>query len=137
MAKHSTKHLKKHQFKKGAPSANPKGRPVISPEQRALRKMTVESYREVIELALTGDLTELKAFAEHPKTPVIQVGVAVCLIKAIKDGDPSVLERFAERLIGKIPDVIKIESNNTNTNLNGEIDKAALRKAMAEIDKDV
>lgn len=66
-------------------------------------------------MALTGNIDELKAFAENKKTPVIQVGVAVSILKAIKNGDASILEMFAARIIGKIPDVININSNNTTT----------------------
>ncbi len=109
----TTKHLKKHQFKPGAPSANPHGRPPLTPAQKALRKLTLQSLQDVIEMALTGNIEELKALAQEPNTPALQVGVATAILRAIKDGDPAVLERFAERIVGKIPDRL---------HLSGEVD---------------
>lgn len=101
-------------FKPGQ-SGNPNGRPPLTKEQKALRSLTLKSYREVIEMVLTGNLEELKEFAQHKDTPVIQVGVATALLKAIKNGDASVLEMFAARIIGKIPEVIHLDSHNVHT----------------------
>ena len=111
--------MKATQFKPGQ-TGNPNGRPPLTKEQRALRTLTIERYREVIELALTGNLEELKAFIEDPDTPVIQVGVGTAILTAIKKGDASVLETFAARIVGKIPDEIKITSNS-NVNVNAGI----------------
>jgi hypothetical protein len=123
----TTVHLKKHQFKPGGPSGNPKGRPPITKEQRELRNLTIERYREIINLALNGNIAQLKEFIEDPDTPAIQVGVATCLLKGIKNGDVSVVEHFAARLVGKIPDVLKIDSN-ANVNLRA----SAVREATDE-----
>lgn len=109
--KHGGKHLKPHHFRPGV-SGNPKGRPPISKEQRELRKLTIERYREIINIALTGNLEELKAYIQDADTPAIQVGVATALLKGIKNGDVTVLEHFAARLVGKIPDTINITSSN-------------------------
>lgn len=125
-----------HQIKKGQ-VLNPEGGRAHNKAIRALSKLTVETYREVIELVLTGNLTSLKAMAEHPDTPAIQVGVAHAFMKAIKNGDYNVIERIAERIVGKIPDHIKIESNNVNANINTQIDKVALKKALEDIEKDI
>lgn len=113
----TAKHLKKHQWKSGE-SGNPNGRPVLTKEQRAFRALTIESYREVIEMVLSGNLDELKAFAEDKTTPVLQVGVATAILKAIRNGDASVLEMFAARIIGKIPDVINVNNTNVSTKAN-------------------
>ena len=128
----------KYKFKPGV-SGNPNGRPPLTKEQKALRSLTLQSYREVIEMALTGNLEELKEFAQDPDTPVIQVGVATAILKAIKNGDASVLEQFAARIIGKIPDVININSN-TNMNVNAAVAvltddelKARLRKLRSDV----
>jgi hypothetical protein len=133
----SADHLKKHRFKKGAPSPNPLGAKLQDPAKRALRKLTIETYREVIELVLTGNLTELKALAEDPKTPAIQVGVATAFMKAIKNGDYDIIERIAERIVGKIPDELKVTSNNLNANLNSTIDQQKLRAALEQLEQDV
>ncbi len=119
-----TAHLKPHQFKPGQ-TGNPNGRPALTAVQRELRKLTLETYREVIELALTGNLDALRALIKNPDTPAIQVGVASSILTAIKKGDASVLERFAARLVGKIPDEIRINAQmnvTASTQLERETD---------------
>lgn len=100
----------KNRFKKGQ-SGNPHGR-VPNPAMRALRLTTVDSYREVIQLVINGNLSELKAMIENPETSALQVGVATAFFKAIKTGDYTVIERIAERIVGKIPEELKVTSNN-------------------------
>jgi hypothetical protein len=123
-------------FKKGQ-SGNPLGAQAHDPAKKALKKLTIESYREVIELVLTGNLTDLKAMAENPSTPAIQVGVATAFMKAIKLGDYSVIERIAERIVGKIPDELNVNSKNINANLHAQIDKEKLKAALAKLESDV
>lgn len=140
MAKRGAKKLpeamKKHAFKKGV-SGNPEGGRVHNPAIRALTKLTIETYRECVELVCTGNLTDLKEMAENPKTSALQVGIATAFMKAIKSGDYTVIERIAERIIGKIPDELKVTSQNVNANLNATIDKAKLKAAMDALEKDV
>lgn len=135
MPRGETKHLKKHQFKKGAPSANPRGAQLHNPAIKALKKLTIESFREIIELVVKSDLAAIKAIAEDPTTSGLQVGIAVAFLKAIKNGDYGVIERIAERIVGKIPDELKVTSNNTN--LHGAIDKDKLKVALAQLESDV
>jgi len=108
-----TPKMKEMQFKKGE-TGNPNGRPPISKELRAVREITLDAYREVIDRILTGTVEELKEFAKDPTTPVLQVGVASAILHAIRKGDAAVIEQFAARLVGKIPDVIKLDSMNTH-----------------------
>lgn len=136
MPRGETKHLAKHQFKKGAPSANPIGGRAHNPVTKALARLTVDTYREVIELVLTGNLTKLKAMVEHPDTPAIQVGVAAAFMKAIKNGDYAVMERIAERIVGKIPDQLNVVTDNkVQTTVN--YDPIKLREAMQKLSNDV
>lgn len=130
------KELEKHKFKPGQ-SGNPEGGRLHDPVTKALKKLTVETYREVIEMVLTNDLLSLKKLAEDPKTPAIQVGVATTFMKAIQRGDYDVIERIAERIVGKIPEEINVRSQNLNANLNARIDKTELRAALKEIEEDV
>lgn len=133
----TTKHLKPYQFKKGAPSANPLGGKLHNPIAKDFKKLTLESYREVIEIALSGNIEALKELISNPKTSVVQVGVGTALLKAIKDGDPSVLERFCERIVGKIPDVLQVTSHATGeqsvTHFNGELIKDAIKKIREDV----
>lgn len=106
---------------------------------RALKNLTIETYRNVIELVLTGKLADLKTMIENPNTPAIQVGVATSFVKAIKAGDYGVIERIAERIVGKIPDVINVNSNN-KTDLTGRLavlDYDKLKSQLAKLESDV
>lgn len=132
----TTAHLKKHQFKKGT-TGNPQGARLHNPAIKALTKLTVETYREVIEIVMKGTLKDLKAMAEHPQTSALQVGIAASFIKAIQAGDYNVIERIAERIIGKIPDELNVNSTS-NTNLKvGALDREKLRAAMKQLATDV
>ncbi len=134
MANPNPKPPPKHsQFKKGQ-VANPLGGRSHNPINKALRNLTVESYREIIELVLTSDVRAIKAIAEDPKSTGLQVGIAVAFMKAIKNGDYAVIERIAERIVGKIPDVIKVDSNvHAKVSV---IDKTALAKALLELEQE-
>ncbi len=139
MANPNPKPPPKHsRFKKGK-SGNPSGGRAHNPATKALRKLTIETYREVIQLVLDGKVQDLKDMAEHSDTPAIQVGIAVAFLKAIKNGDYSVIERIAERIVGRIPEVVTV-NQNTNMAINASIkviDKVALKAAMDELEKEV
>lgn len=123
------------QFKKGQ-SGNPQGGRIQNPALRALKKLTVETYREIIELVLISDVATIQAIAKDPSTPAVKVGICVAFLKAIKNGDYAVIERIAERIVGKIPDEIKIQPMTVNQKVT-IIDRAALARAMAELDSEV
>jgi hypothetical protein len=136
MPKRKAPQLKPHQFKKGV-SGNPNGRPPLNPIQRALKNLTIETYREVIETVCTGNIDNLKSMVEDPKTSALQVGIARAFLKAMQAGDYAVIERIAERIVGKIPDELKVSSSNVNANLNATIDKEKLKAALAQLESDV
>lgn len=124
-----------HRFKKGQ-SGNPHGRPALTNEQRALRDLTVESYRGVLKTILDGNLEELQTLMKDPKSTVLEVSLASAALKAIKVGDYSVIERIAERIVGKIPDELKINQAGT-LQVQGGIDLTLVKKAVAELEGDV
>lgn len=135
MANPNPKPPPKHsQFKKGQ-SGNPKGTKP-NPMVMALRELTVESYRKIIELVLTSDVQAIKAIAEDPKSTGLEVGISVAFLRAIKNGDYAVIERIAERIVGKIPDEIKIAPLSINQKVS-IIDKTALAKAILELEEEV
>lgn len=114
---------------------NPNGARTHNPIKKALMKLTVETYREVIELVLTGNLAALEEVIKNPNTPAIQVGVATAFVKALKAGDYGTIERIAERIVGKIPEVINLTSNNTNVHAN--LGDDVVKKIMDKIESDV
>lgn len=125
----------KTRFKPGQ-SGNPKGRP-LNPIPRALKELTVETYRKVIEVVCTGNLDELRRMVTDPKVSALQVGVARAFIKAMETGDYATIERIAERIVGKIPDELVVNSKNLNANINASVDKETMKKALAKLELDV
>lgn len=128
--------MKKTQFKKGQ-VANPHGARVHDVHKRKLKKLTIETYREVIELVLTGNIEAMQGMIKDPATPAIQVGVATAFLKAIRNGDYEVIEKIAERIVGKIPDELNVNARNLNANLNSAIDPVKLREALKQLEADV
>lgn len=124
------------QFKPGQ-SGNPDGARKHDKVTRALRTLTIETYKEVIELVLTENLDGLKTMILDKKTPALQVGVAKAFLMAIHKGDYAVIERIAERIIGKIPDQLQVHSQNMNLNLNATLDKELVKAALAKLESDV
>ncbi len=74
------KHVQKGQI------LNPEGGRAMNPLVKALRRLTLDSYREVIELALDSNVDALKALVANKETPAIQVGIATSLLRAISKG---------------------------------------------------
>lgn len=103
----SLKNLKK--IKKGT-ILNPEGGRAHDPAKKLLKRFTNSYLKEVIELAVMGNLAGLKAVAEDPDTPAIQVGVCTAMISAINKGDWGLLESIIVRIVGKVPDKIKVEN---------------------------
>lgn len=129
-------HLKEHRFKAGN-KANPQGAKAHNKAILAARRLTLDTYREVIELVLQGNVDDLKAMATDKDTPALQVGIAVAFLKAIKNGDYNVIERIAERIVGKIPDQLNVTANNNSTLNIGMIDQTKLRAALIELEQNV
>lgn len=134
------KHLKP--FKKGQ-SGNPKGKPKgrFNPIQRALKELTIDTYREVIELVLTGNEAAVQAILVDDDRSLLQKGVAKAFIKACKAGDYEVIERIAERIVGKIPDQINLVSKNLNANMDvpaeSKVTTDEVKAAFDELEREV
>lgn len=134
----SAKHLAKHQFKKGK-SGNPRGAQLHNPALKALKKLTVDTYRDVIEAVCSGNIALLAQMAEgkDPKMSALQVGVARAFYAAIQKGDYEVIERIAQRIVGKIPDELNVVSKNLNANVNTKpIDRKEVKDIVTKLEGD-
>ena len=136
MPRGETKHLKRFQFKPGQ-SGNPDGGKKHDPIKKVLKNLTIETYREVIEAVLTGNLENLKEMIENPKTSVLQVGIAKAIVRAVKEGDYEIIERIAERIVGKIPDELNLHSTNKNFNANAKVPVARVKEALAKLYEEI
>lgn len=131
-------HLKPFHIQKGQ-VLNPEGARAHNSALKALRKTTLETYREVIELILQGDMKQLTAMSQSKTISALHVGIARAFHRAINAGDYTVIERIAERIIGKIPENININQTG-NLDINSRVthfDGAALKIAMAKLESDV
>jgi hypothetical protein len=129
-----------HCFKKGQ-SGNPRGR-IPNTAIVALKNITIDTYREVIEIVLRQDISALKELTERTSgVSALQVGVARAFYKAMKTGDYEIIERIAERIVGKIPDQINLVSKNLNANVElpqeSKVTKEEIDAAMNELSNEV
>lgn len=126
----------KTQFKPGQ-TGNPNGRPIISPEIKALKTLTVKSYREIIQHVIDGNVEQLKEIVRDNTQPALKVAVAAAVITAIKKGDIATVEKILERVIGKVPDIVQFTGQVGNTDLNAPRDKQKLRALIDKLESEV
>ncbi len=97
----------KHKFSKGN-KANPHGRPKLTPEEQAIRKLTKAEVVEITSLILKGDRTELEGLVKAMGTPIFQAMIASVSVKIIKTGDMDALDKLLNRLIGKVKEEVEV-----------------------------
>lgn len=107
MHPNSMKTVLENRIKKGT-VLNPIGAHAHDPVKKALKRFTNEYMKEIVELAVMGNLAALKEVAENPNTPAIQVGVAKALAHAINDGDWTTLRAIVSEILGKQADKIDL-----------------------------
>lgn len=128
-----------YRFKPGQ-SGNPKGKPkgamsVAIP--KVLKQVTLKIYEELIELVVSGNVKALRKMEKDPEVSVLQVAIARSFRRALLAGDWDTIERILQRLVGKIPDELNINSKNLNLNANGAIDRDKLKEAIKKLQGDV
>lgn len=99
------------QMWKPGQSGNPEGGRAHDPTTKIMRKLTTEYFKDCIDAAVNGNLSDLVKIAEDPNTPVIKVGIAKCLADAVTKGNWDLLEKIIARLVGKVPDQVDVTSN--------------------------
>jgi hypothetical protein len=134
MANPNPKPPPKHsQFKPGN-RANPIGGHAHNKASKALRKITLPKYREVVELVVSGTLDDLKRMADS--NDALKSGIARAFYKAIRNGDYDMIERIAQRIIGKIPDVLEVTNLNVTPN-DDQLDIVKVKAALKKFENDV
>lgn len=130
-----TKHLKKHQFKKGQ-SGNPNGGQLHDPVMKALRRIARPEFTEIIEVALLKSKEKLVAYMEAHELSLIQEGVCECLLDAIKNKKWDVFKDIIEQLVGKAPTIIKVDNTHKGQVNHLMIPPDVLKAALKKIDED-
>ena len=127
--------LKRTQIKKGE-VRNPNGGRTHNPAIKAIKRLSQEIFREVVEQVLTGNTQDLIEFINNPNTSAIQVGAAKAFKKAIDNSDWSTIRVMAAELVGKLPDEININSRNVNANIDLD-DRAKVKAVLSKIEEEV
>lgn len=128
--------LEKNKWKKGQ-SGNPLGGKLRDEFTSAMKKLTLESYREIISGVVAGNTQKLEAIAKNPNSSILEIGIINSIFKAAKNGDYETIEKIVSRVVGKIPDEVKITADNTNTNLNAALSKDVIKDIVKELKEDV
>lgn len=92
---------------------NPLGSRAHDPQLIALRNLTKENLKEVLQLVLTRNVDELQRMAEEPATPVFKAAAATAALRAYRSGDWSFMEGPLARVIGKVKEEIEISGELT------------------------
>lgn len=93
-------------YKKGE-SGNPSGRPKLAPEDKVLRQLTKAQFSEIANLIVQGDWQALVEMEEAPETTVLKRLICKALKVAHERGDWTTVDRFMDRVIGKVKDEVE------------------------------
>ena len=109
----SAPQLKPYHFKKGD-SGNPKGRPPLPPELKAISPFTASELSRII--SKYGRLTKgvLYEVLENPATPVMDLSVCKLFEKCLVEGDYARLNFLLDRCIGKPPVAEPLDSDGND-----------------------
>lgn len=104
---------KKGTFKPGQ-SGNPNGRPKLTEEQKAVRKITNESLEDIADLILNHDKPALISLANSLTEPAIRVIYAKAAVNAMTKGDVGTLETILNRLVGPVKAKLQLSNDKDN-----------------------
>lgn len=96
-------------FPKGV-SGNPlgAGHPNYERTSSIMKRLTAREVKDLSGLILNGDIEQLQAIARNKKEKVIKVMLASVAVKIISKGDAGALNILLDRLIGKVPNPIRL-----------------------------
>ena len=90
---------------------NPLGGKAHDPVMKALKSMSKEVLKEIIDITFFGTMEQLEAMTKEPKLSPIEAGVARAIFNGVSKGDWHIIEQLLARTIGKVPDKTDITSN--------------------------
>lgn len=113
---------------------NPEGARSHNPLIKAFNKLHQEHFRNALHEALLADPTQLDAMAARSEgNPSVRRLIARSLRQAIRNNEFGLLERIADRIFGKVPDVLI----NQEAPKKVAVDKAEVARVVDELENDV
>lgn len=97
------KMIRKHAFKKGAPSANPLGRGAAVPITREIRKYTTQVVADIYNKLSDMSRRQLRSITIDPEAPALEVIVAKALLRDMRNSAMDKTETVLSRIIGHVP----------------------------------
>jgi len=121
-------------FVKGK-SGNPKGRPKTPEHMKKAKQMDKLKFQAILQKYIHCNIAELKGIIEKSKNiksevTALELVVIKVLFESIRKGDEKRLGFILDRLIGKVKEEIRVETDSYT----GLIDLIALRKQQENND---
>ena len=91
------------------------GRTPLSPEVKALRKLTTNEFLTLLNKLLKMTKSEIVKLIQDPQTPMLEVYLGSVLVYGTKRGDYPTLDKILDRAIGKVPVKLVGDSDNPIT----------------------
>lgn len=80
---------------------NPNGRPPITPEVKALRGLTHEHIKDVMDLLVDQEFEKLREMAKDTSLPALKLLYIRAVLRAVETGDLANIEIVLNRVLGK------------------------------------
>lgn len=117
-------------------SGNPKGRPPLPPDVRAIQNLSPAYVKRVIAKLARMDRDELKEWLENPdrtaKPNNLEMMLASIIVKATAEGDHSKLSFLLDRSIGKVIEERKVQVQPVKYITKVRADGALLQEVVFE-----
>jgi hypothetical protein len=113
---------KKTQFKKGNPGGP--GRPpgVLSP---LMKKIAYNDLTDLASMIVSNDIEMLRDFVKEKKGHGLKFALASAFVRAADNGDVYALDKFLDRLVGRVPNYVNITQSEP-------VEKTRVKKTYEE-----
>lgn len=124
-------------MKKGEKGRNPLGAGAHNQDLKAVRRLTHDAVAELGSMILAKDQTGLNAIHASRTVPALNKWMAGIILEAMRRNDLATLNTILDRIIGKVPEHLKVDSKSSNTNVHAAMDKARINAIMDKLESEV